>query len=503
MGYCIPPILYVAVGYVFLLLFVCRITRGKGNNDVFFRGGRNSPWWAVSFGMLGASVSGVSFVSVPGMVLSSGMSYLQMCFGFVLGYVVVSFLLLPLYYRLNLTTIYTYLNMRFGNTAYRIGSLFFFVSKLLGASIRLYLVCLVLQSVCFDAYYIPFWITVTSFVFFIWFYTRQGGIRTLVWSDCLQTFVLLFAIGVIIWKLYITIGLNSSELIRIIINDDMSKIFVFDDTKSKYYFWKLFVGGIFTVIVMTGLDQDMMQKNLTCKTLKESQLNMCINGLLYAPVNLLFLCVGMMIVIYCHLNGIGIPEYSDELLPMVCGKGYLGTMAMLSFLLGIVAAAFSSADSAMTSLTTSICIDILRKPNDERMRKLVHPVVGLMFVICIMMIRALNSTNVIDAVYTICGYTYGPLLGLFSFGIFTHRNLRSSWVLPVCLLSPVSCYFIQYIVLRTTGYVFGYELLLCNGLFTFLGLFASSTKFGTDNAGGNGYIQTLCANPSGWIVGDK
>lgn len=478
----------VALCYFGVLLLLSRIFGRKKDNDTFFRGNRKSPWWAVSFGMLGASISGITFVSVPGMVLSVQMTYLQMCLGFILGYILVAFVLLPVYYRMNLTTIYTYLDNRFGLSAYLTGATFFFISKLAGASIRLYLVCVILQHLIFDSYGIPFWLNACIVLLLIWLYTRGSGIKTIVWSDCLQTTVLLTALVLIIYNLCLKMGLSLPEAISQVRQSPMSRVFEFDDVNAKNYFWKQFVSGIFTVVVMTGLDQDMMQKNLTCKTVKQSQLNMCINGLLYAPVNLMFLSLGVLLVLYTQQLGLTIPAKSDELLPMLCSGGYLGQVSLILFSVGIIAAAFSSADSAMTSLTTCCCVDLLRKPDDVRLRRIVHPLVGFAFLVFILVVQMVNSTSVIDAVYVVCSYTYGPLLGLFAFGFLTKWNPNPKLVPVICLLSPCICYVMEQEVYTSTGYKFGYELLLINGLLTFSCLLLASAKFSTDNASSDSYV---------------
>lgn len=464
-----------AAGYFALLLLLSYATRGRHDNDAFFRAGRQSPWWAVAFGMIGASVSGVTFVSVPGMVTASGMTYLQMCMGFVFGYLLVAFVLLPVYYRLDLTTIYTYLNYRFGSKAHLTGSVMFFASKLIGASIRLFLVASILQRLVFDSLGVPFWANTAVLLLLIWCYTRGSGIRTIVWSDCLQTLVLLTALVLIIHQLATQMGLNLPDAARLIARSPMSKVFEWDDAGSKAYFWKQFVSGIFVVVVMTGLDQDSMQKNLTCRTLRQSQLNMCVNGLSYLPVNLLFLCLGVLMATYNTTLPVPQPE-GDALLPALCGGGYLGQAALVCFTLGIVAAAFSSADSAMASLTTSVCVDILRKPSSERLRKVVHPLIAVAFFGFILVVKALNNTSVIDAVYTVCGYTYGPLLGLFSFGLTTRRQPRAAWIPAVCIASPLLCYGLQCVAVARFHYTFGYELLVINGLVTYAGLMAASIR---------------------------
>ena len=350
-------LILIAAGYFALLLLLSFATRGRHDNEAFFRAGRQSPWWAVAFGMIGASVSGVTFVSVPGMVTASGMTYLQMCMGFVFGYLLVAFVLLAVYYRLDLTTIYTYLHYRFGLRAHLTGSVMFFFSKLVGASIRLFLVATILQRLIFDSLGIPFWANTALLLLLMWCYTKGSGIRTIVWSDCMQTLVLLTALVLIICQLASQMGLHVHGMARLIAQSPMSQVFEWDDPASKNYFWKQFLSGIFVVVVMTGLDQDSMQKNLTCRTLRQSQLNMCVNGLCYLPVNLLFLCLGILMATYNATLPAPLPQ-GDALLPALCGGGYLGQAALVCFTLGIVAAAFSSADSAMASLTTSVCMDI-------------------------------------------------------------------------------------------------------------------------------------------------
>lgn len=481
-------VLIIAAGYFSLLLLISRVIGGNADNDTFFRANRKSPWWAVAFGMIGASISGVTFVSVPGMVSTMQMTYLQTCFGFLIGYFIVAMVLLPVYYRMNLTSIYTYLNQRFGLSSYRTGASFFFISKLIGASIRLYLVCMILQKFLFDGLSISFSLTTFILLLLIWLYTRKSGIKTIVWSDCLQTVVLLVALVLIVIQVCWQMNFDFNGCVQAILHSPHSKIFVFDDVSDKQYFWKQFISGIFIVIVMTGLDLDMMQKNLTCKTLRQSQLNMCVNGLMYIPINFLFLCLGVLLYQFVTSKGIVPPAVTDELLPTLCASGTLGSITMLFFTLGLVAAAFSSADSALTSLTTCMCVDILRKPESVRLRKIVHPCIAACFFLFILLVRALNSTSVIDAVYVVCGFTYGPLLGLFAFGLLTKFKPKERWVPYICVASPFLCFAIDQAASYFWHYKFGYELLMLNGLFTFFGLLVSSAKFRTDNAGGNGHV---------------
>lgn len=478
----------LAAAYFLLLLLVGRLVGGKGDNDTFFRAGRQSPWWAVAYGMIGASISGVTFVSVPGMVGATQFTYLQTCMGFFLGYVFVACFLLPVYYRMNLTSIYTYLDKRLGLSSYITGASFFFLSKLAGASIRLYLVCSILQHFIFDGLGVNFVATAALVLLLIWLYTMYSGIKTIVWTDCLQTTVLLVSLVLIITQACRGMGLSLGEACSRVWSDPMSRIFDFGDPQGRQYFWKQFLSGIFIPIVMTGLDQDMMQKNLTCKTLRQSQLNMCLNGLFYVPVNLLFLMLGGILLLMCAQMGLQVPAAGDELLPTLCSSGLLGQASMACFTIGIVAAAFSSADSALTSLTTCFCVDLARKPNSVWFRCVAHFGIACSLLLVILVVRAVGSSSVIDAVYTVCGYTYGPLLGLFAFGMLTRRKPRA-WFVPIaCVVSPVVCFAMDWAVRTYTTYRFGYELLMVNGLLVFLLLLLSSTKFRADDTGGDSHI---------------
>ncbi len=467
-------ILSIVLIYFLLLLAISRWTGRNATNQSFYRADRRSPWYMVAFGMVGASISGVTFVSVPGMVIYSKMTYLQMCMGFILGYVIVAFVLLPLYYRLNLTSIYGYLLTRFGKKTYKTGASFFLLSKMMGASIRFFVVCIILQRFVFDHIGIPFVVTAISLVALIWLYTRRGGIKTLVWTDSLQTICLFTALLLIIYKVTNELGLSVSETMALIGKSDYSQVFVFDDWVSRQNFLKQFASGVFIVLVMTGLDQDMMQKNLTCKSLGEAQKDMCSYGIAFLPANLMFLSLGILIIALFQQTGQMVPSSGDELLPMYVSNA--GTFIMALFTLGIVSASFSSADSALTSMTTIFCVDIKERLGDERLRKRVHLLMCAVFVLFILLFRIANSTSLIDAVYVIASYTYGPLLGLFSFGMLTKRKINDNWSPYIALASPVLCFAIDYASGYFFGYRFGYELLMLNGLFTFLGLWASRSR---------------------------
>jgi len=478
--------------YFALLLAVARLT-GRGGNDAFFRGNRESPWPLVAFGMIGASLSGVTFVSVPGMPMAIDMTYLQMCMGFFFGYLVVAFVLLPIYYRHGVTSIYSYLGERLGRASRKVGAWFFLLSKMAGAAARLYLVCLILEQYAFAGFRHrpPFVAIVLLTLLLIWLYTRRSGIRALVWTDSLQTLCLLLALVVIVVQAAQMLGLGPKETWQAVWESPHSRVFEFGDWASRQHFVKQFLSGIFIVIVMTGLDQDMMQKNLTCRSLRDGQKDLCAYGILFLPVNFLFLALGVLLLLLYQRTGTPLPAQGDQLLPQFVATGLLGRSALIFFTIGIVAAAFSSADSALTALTTSFCIDILEmeetgadgqkdamngQEQNERRRKWVHVGVIGVFVLFILAFRAINNSSVIDTIYTLASYTYGPLLGLFAFAIFTRRGLRGRLVPLACVLPPVLCYGLQAAAARWWGYAFGYELLLLNGLLTYVFLLLISKK---------------------------
>ena len=471
-------IIAVVLGYFALLFAFSRWTGRRATNETFYRADRQSPWYMVAFGMVGASISGITFVSVPGMVLVSQMNYLQTCMGFILGYVVVAFVLLPLYYKLNLTSIYAYLGQRLGRRSHKTGSCFFLLSKMTGAAVRFYVVCIILQRFVFEPLGISFVVTTVSLVLLIWLYTRKGGIKTLVWTDSLQTLCLFTALLIIIYKVATDLNLSISETFTVVSQSELSRVFVMDDWVSKQNFWKQFLSGAFIVLVMTGVDQDMMQKNLTCKTLRGAQKDMCTYGVAFLPANMLFLSLGVLLTMWYQKQGMPLPTSGDELLPhFIQATSVLTANSQLLtafFVLGIVAASFSSADSALTSLTTIYCVDIMGQKDDEVLRKRTHLVMCVIFVLFILFFKVVNSTSLIDAIYIICGYTYGPLLGLFAYGLLTKRGVNDRLVPYIAVVSPLLCYAIDYGVGQLTGYRFGYELLMLNGLITFLGLYLSS-----------------------------
>ena len=467
-------IVLLIIGYFSLLLTISVLTSKSANNTTFFKANNSSPWYLVAFGMIGASLSGVTFISVPGWVASENMSYMQMVLGYIVGYAIIGLILLPLYYRLNLTSIYTYLQDRFGNSAYKTGASFFLLSRIIGASFRLFLVANVLQLLLFDAYHIPFWITVTITILLIWLYTFKGGIKTIVWTDTLQTLFMLIAVGVCIYS--VSKEMEISNLFSYISNNELSKTFFFNDLKSGNYFWKRFLAGAFVAIVMTGLDQDMMQKNLTCRNLRDAQKNMFWFTIVLVVVNFLFLALGVLLTDYAQQNGINAQK--DTLFPIIATKGTLGITTAIFFVLGLIAAAYSSADSALTSLTTSFSIDILEidksktQQQQEKIRKRIHIVFSLILIITILIFKYfIADESVIAKIFTFANYSYGPLLGLYAFGLFTKLKSKDKWIPLICILSPIITYFLNYFSLILYGFNFGYALLIVNGCVTFIGLY--------------------------------
>lgn len=457
--------------YFCVLMVMGRVTSRKSTNDTFYRGERKSPWYMLALGLVGASISGITFVSVPGMVIRQDMTYLQTCLGFIVGYFVVAFVLLPVYYRLNLTTIYTYLQKRLGRRSYKTGALFFLLSEMTGTALRFYVVCSILQRFVFGQAGIPFGVTVVLLVLLIWLYTRRGGIKTLVWTDTFQTICMMAALLIIIAEVVGKLDMTMGEAFSAVMADSHSRIFVFDDFVSTQNFFKQFISGVFIVVVMTGLDQHMMQKNLTCKTLRDAQKDMCVGGFFFVPVNFLFLALGVLLMMLAAKEGMAIPADSDELLPMFAASGWMGNLVLVLFSIGIVAASFSGTDSALTAVTTSFCVDIKERPTDERLRRVAHLGVCALFALFILMFRVINSTSVIDAIYIVLSYTSGPLLGLFSFGIITRSRVNDKLVPYICVASPLICFAVDQLTTHLTGYKFGYELLLLNGILVFIGLF--------------------------------
>ncbi len=469
-------LLSVILGYFILLVVISWLTSKKADNSAFFLGNRKSPWYVVAFGMIGASLSGVTFISVPGWVGSSQFSYMQMVLGYLVGYFVIANVLMPMYYKLNLTSIYTYLESRFGKVSYKTGASFFLISRIIGASFRLFLVASVLQLIVFDAWEIPFFVTVLVTIALIWLYTFRGGIKTIIWTDTLQTFSMLLAVIVSVVLISRQLDLDFKSMIGTIRESEYSRIWFFDDWKSQYHFVKQFLGGVFIAIVMTGLDQDMMQKNLSCRNIKDARKNMYWMSIALVPVNLIFLSLGALLFIYSTRIQIDIPESTDMLFPVIATGGTLGYAVAILFIIGLVAAAYSSADSALTSLTTSFTIDILdgKKMEEVKLKKTrfqVHIFISFILLLVILLFRTINDENVISAIFRVAGYTYGPLLGMYTFGLFHSAKVKDNYVPFITVLSPILTFFInRYSTELLWGYNFGFELLLVNGLITYLGL---------------------------------
>lgn len=482
-----PSLLLTAVAlYLAVVIGIgWRISRRAQGSTDFFRGGRKSPWWAVAVAMVSTSISGITFVSVPGMVAASQWSYLQMAVGFVAGYAVIAYVLLPLYYRLNLNSLYTWLEARFGRWSHRTGAGFFLLSKVLLCGVRMYLTAIVLQLIIFEPLGIPFWVNVAATMLCVWLYTFRGGVRSLVWTDMVQTLALLTVVVLCLVQMGRTLGLDFGAMCGSIRDSGMARIWFFDDWRDTRLFWKQFAAGMFTTVAMTGLDQDMMQKNLSCRTLRESQRNMMCYGAAFIPVNLLFLALGVLLYQFAAARGISVAR-PDDLFPTVAcgtdaaGTAYMPPVAALLFALGLTASAFSSSGSALTALTTTFTVDFLHADTrqDEtgllHTRRRVHAGAAVVLGLVILAFGAIRDGSVINAIYTVAGYTYGPLLGLFFFGILTRRRVRDGWVPFICALSPVLCYVLSaHSEAWFGGYRIGFELLLINAALTWAGLWLS------------------------------
>jgi len=472
----------IIIGLYFLVLIGISFLTGKEDtNEVFFRAKREAPWYLVAFGMIGASLSGITFISVPGWVETQGFAYLQMVLGFVVGYFVIAHILLPLYYKMNLTSIYQYLEERFGITTHKTGSVLFLIARIAGASLRLFLVAGVLQLLIFDELNVPFALTVTITILLIWIYTFKGGIKTIIWTDTLQTAFMLIALVVSIYLIAVDLNLSFSGLISSVVDSPYSKIFHFEDYNAGNYFWKQFLAGVFIAIAMTGLDQGMMQKNLTVKNLADSQKNMRWFSIALLFVNLLFLSLGVLLLLYAEHNQIDIKSMDitgDKIFPFLAVKTDLGIVAAIFFILGLIAAAYSSADSSMTAITTSVSLDILQidkkysQKKQKRIRKIVHVGISLFFILILIFYKAvITDKSIINSIFKFAGYTYGPLLGLFTFGLFTRYKIKDKLVPLVVILSPILTYFIAILPEKMGWqYQFSFELLLINAGLTFMGL---------------------------------
>ena len=478
-------ILTCFLAYTALLFLVMWLSsRKSSDNDTFFRGQRKSPWFVVAYGMIGASLSGVTFMSVPGGVYYGQFTYMPLVFGYVLGYIVITLVLLPLYYKLNLTSIYSYLNQRFGKASERTGAAFFIISRLMGSALRMYLVVFVLYEFVFRSWGIPFWVPAVIFIAIILLYTFRGGVKTVVWTDTLQTTFLVLAAVVTVVAILKQLDITLPQLLHRSSEAGYTRVFETDPTASKYY-WKQIVSGMFITITMTGLDQDMMQKNLTCKSLRSAQKNVLTSSLLFIIVNIIFLSLGAALITYCQTSGFPLPVneagmvVGDKIFPSVAF--HISSFTAVVFLLGMVAAGYSSADGTLTALTTTFCYNFLHFGKDEndtpdgqqkqlRTRRIVHVGFALLYLLVIIAFRPFHNQSLIDTLFDIAGFTYGPLLGLYTFGLFTRRSVRDRWVPVIAILSPIICYILKIYTPKWTGYHFGFEILLLNGLITFLGL---------------------------------
>lgn len=469
-------LIFAVLAYFAVLILISRFTGRKATNETFFLGNRKSPWFVVAFGMIGASLSGVTFISVPGWVGTSQFAYMQMVMGYLAGYLVIANILMPIYYRYNLTSIYTYLDQRFGRVSYRTGATFFLISRMIGSSFRLFLVAITFELFLPADWNLPFYLIVLITIILIWLYTFQGGIKTIIWTDTLQTVFMLTSVGLTIYFLGDRMNLDFSGILSSVSNSDFSRIFFFDDSHSKNYFFKQFFAGMFITITMTGLDQDMMQKNLSCRNLKDAKKNMYWFSLALVPVNFLFLGLGALLYLYVDFQGLAMPARADHLFPMIAFDGGLPAAIPIIFIIGLVAAAYSSADSALTSMTTSFSVDILNinKYKEEqkrtRIRKLVHVGISLVSLIVIVIFKEINNESVVSSIFTVAGYTYGPLLGLYAFGLFTSYAVKDRWVPIVAILSPVLTYLIKIWLMNSFAYELGFELIILNGLLCFVGL---------------------------------
>lgn len=472
-----PVVVLVTIFAYFIVLFSISYAVGRrADSQGFFVGNRRSPWFVVAFAMIGSMISGVTFISVPGMVAASGFSYLQMVLGFVVGQLLIAYVLVPLFYRMNVVSIYEYLENRFGIASYRTGAWFFFISKMLGAAVRLFLVCVVLQLLVFEPLHLPFVLNVVFTVGLVWLYTFRGGVKSLIWTDTLKTVCLVVSVVLCIYYIARGLHLDLGGLWQTIRGSEMSQMFFFDDVNDKRFFFKQFLAGVFTVIAMNGLDQDMMQRNLSCRNSRDSQKNMITSGIAQFFVNALFLMLGVLLYVYASAYGIAIPAKSDELFPWIATQGYFPGIVGILFVVGLISSAYSAAGSALTALTTSFTVDILgvKGKSEEQvshLRKRVHIGMAVVMGVVIFIFNVLNNTSVIDAVYTLASYTYGPILGLFAFGLSVKAPVRDRYIPLVAIASPILCFILdRHSQAWFGGYSFSYELLILNALFTYIGL---------------------------------
>lgn len=482
-------ILTVFIAYTILLFCIAHISSRKSNNKSFFTGNRKSPWFVVAYGMIGASLSGVTFMSVPGGVYSGQFTYFGIVLGYIIGYAVIAFLLLPLYYKLNLTSIYSYLGINFGKSSEKTGALLFIISRLIGSAIRMYLVVFVLYEFVFKSWGIPFWIPAVLFIVIILFYTFKGGVKTVVWTDTLQTTFLLLAALMTVIVILKTLNISFGELMSVSTERGYTKLFETDWSHSKF-FVKQILSGAFITITMTGLDQDMMQKNLTCKSLRDAQKNVMTSSFFFVMVNILFMSLGAALIYYAQETGFQLPTnesgvvVNDKIFPAIAFS--LNKLTSVIFIIGLIAAGYSSADGTLTALTTTFCYDFLHFDSNEKIteddkvkyRKFIHIGFALLYLLVIIIFRPFHNESLIDKIFEIAGYTYGPLLGLYSFGLFVkNRKPIDKYVPVIAISSPIISYILNlYSKELFFGYQFGFEILIVNGLLTFVALLLTSKK---------------------------
>lgn len=469
-------VIATVLGYIAVLFVVAWISGRRADNAGFFTGNRRTPWYMAAFAMIGAAISGVTFISVPGSVAVDSFSYMQMVLGFTVGQFVVAFVLIPLFYRLHVVSLYEYLDSRFGVSSHRTGAWFFFISKILGAALRVYVVCAVLQLLVFDRYGLPFWSNALVTMFFVWLYTQQGGVKSLIWTDSLKTFCLVASLVLSIVFIMRSLDFTMSDTVREVAASPMSQIFFFDDPASGRYFWKMFAAGIVLLVCMTGLDQDLMQRNMSCPTPRDSQKNIILTAFSQMFVIFLFLVLGVLLYIYMEHAGLAMPEKTDQVFSLVAVEGGLPVIVGVLFVIGLISSTYSAAGSALTALTTSFTVDILegtKRYGDERLtriRRIVHVAMAFGMALVILAFGYWANDSVINLVYKVASYTYGPILGMFVFGMFTHLKIRDRWMPLVAVVAPVLSAVLQWWTERAWDYQIGFELLIYNALFTVIGM---------------------------------
>lgn len=469
-------VLATVLGYIAVLFAVAWISGRRADNAGFFTGNRRTPWYMAAFAMIGAAMSGVTFISVPGSVAVDGFSYMQMVAGFTVGQFVVAFVLIPLFYRLRVVSLYEYLDDRFGVASHRTGAWFFFISKILGAALRVYVVCAVLQLLVFDRYGLPFWFNALITMAFVWLYTQQGGVKSLIWTDSLKTFCLVASLILSIVFIMRGLDFSFSDTVREVSSSPMSRIFFFDDPASDRYFWKMFAAGIVLLVCMTGLDQDLMQRNMSCATPRDSQKNIVLTAVSQIVVIFLFLVLGVLLYLYMEHRGLAMPEKTDQVFSLVAVGGGLPLVVGVLFVIGLISSTYSAAGSALTALTTSFTVDILEgtkrygEARLTRIRRGVHVAMALGMALVILAFGYLADDSVINLVYKVASYTYGPILGMFVFGMFTRLRVRDRWMPLVAVAAPVLSGFLQWWALEAWDYRIGFELLIYNALFTVIGM---------------------------------